>query len=138
MGFDLVGVKPTSEAGRVFMNNGTAWSQLVRFMETTTPDIASRCPSWFDNDGQGLDRASAVDLADRLQTEVASDAAAKYAQEKIEVDTLETCGTCHGYHVYHYCLDCDNASWARPTSFFVENLMQFIEFSRASGGFKIH
>jgi hypothetical protein len=53
---------------------------LADYTCTVAPDITAKCKAWERNDGDGLEAADAVALADRLQTEIDTGRAVRYAQ----------------------------------------------------------
>jgi hypothetical protein len=54
MGTDVIGRKPTSEAGAYFGLNVWSWRPLAEYCLKMAPDIAGRCTHWQSNDGDGL------------------------------------------------------------------------------------
>ena len=121
MGVDVIG-----RNGGYFGPNWAWWHPLANYCKELAPDIASRCKSWNTNDGDGLNGADSVALADILQNEIDSGRCAKYAafiRHSVGVPYLE------------------NNTWRmgkgseRPFS--VTNVQEFVTFLRASGGFAI-
>ena len=122
MGVDVIGLD-----GGYFGNNWAWWNPLVAYCKEIAPDIVSRCKRWHSKDGDGLNGADSVALADALQNEIDSGRCAKYAaiipRHSVAVPYLE------------------NNTWRagkgseRPFS--VTNVQEFVTFLRASGGFVI-
>jgi hypothetical protein len=83
MGMDIYGRKPTSKRGKYFGNNIGSWHALARYCNTVAPDICAACRHWHTNDGDGLDAAGAVALADAL---VSSPSCAKAAASEFGED----------------------------------------------------
>jgi hypothetical protein len=122
MGVDVYG-----RSGGCFDTNWPWWGQLADYCREIAPDITSRCKSWGTNDGDGLNGADSVALADILQNEIDSGRCAKYGafipRHTVGVPYLE------------------NNTWKaglgseRPFS--VTNVQKFVTFLRGCGGFEI-
>ena len=163
MGMDVFGNKPTSEAGQYFRNNVWWWRHLWGFCCTVAPDLTEGV-SGHMNDGDGLDGPKAHELAERLQGAVDSGVAADYEDEiKATIDAMprEDCKFCEATGIRKdfadkeltieqakklgrtqgWCNACDGHGTALPFAasyrFSVENVVEFIGFLRACGGFKI-
>jgi hypothetical protein len=160
MGMDVYGHKPTTEEGEYFRNNCWSWGPLAAYIETFVPDIAAKCRYWHYNEGDGLDAADAIELAERLQAEIDSGRYEQFArtftssQEAAPDVVCELCeGTgkrksfgaddpVTGVPVGRFkCNACDGQGHVRPwsthCSFDVENVRAFIAFLRGCGGFAI-
>jgi hypothetical protein len=72
MGMDVFGKEPTSKAGEYFRNNVWWWRPLADYAREIATVITGRCEHWQTNDGDGLNAADAVALADALQAEIDS------------------------------------------------------------------
>jgi hypothetical protein len=79
MGMDVYGKKPTSERGEYFRANVYGWGALTCYFLALAPDICAPCKGWHYNDGDGLDSAGAVALADALWAEIDAGRMASYA-----------------------------------------------------------
>jgi hypothetical protein len=94
MGMDVYGKKPSSEAGKYFRNNIWWWDPLARYiLEHVPPEITGRCKHWYSNDGDGLDAADALKLAQCLREQIANGACEEYADgvghDSFAVDNVE-------------------------------------------------
>jgi hypothetical protein len=136
MGMDVYGKNPTTEGGEYFRNNVHAWVSLAEYIYEAAPDIAIKCRHWHYNDGDGLDAADAIKLADRLRDEIDSGRCEDYARRT-----------------------CDDRPWDRELcnvldqagvpalpgmdyvltgrDFHVSNVRNFVAFLRGCGGFEI-
>jgi len=74
MGMDVIGMNPIAPEGEYFRATIWAWDPIAAFVETVAPEEAKPCTHWHYNDGDGLDAAQSVRLADRLQEAVATGA----------------------------------------------------------------
>ncbi len=131
MGMDIHGRNPTGERGAYFRNSIWTWHPLADYCNMIAPDICAPCKWWHANEGDGLDAAGAVALADALQTEIDAGRTAAYE-------------ACQPYDKPQPDVEC----WAallrafgavgppspRP---FVQNVADFVAFLRQSGGFVI-
>ena len=70
MAIAISGIKPTGERGKYFRNNIWWWHPLARYCQEVAPEITSACRNWHTNDGDGLDAAGALALAEALQKEI--------------------------------------------------------------------
>ena len=99
MGMDIDGIKPTGERGVYFRNNAWWWHPLANYCNMIAPDICAPCEGWHYNDGDGLNAAGAVALAEALQKEIDAGRteafARRYASEQ-EMMPDEPCKTCAG------------------------------------------
>ena len=80
MGMDVYGKNPSSEIGKYFRNNVWWWRPLAEYAIKTAPEICAPCKYWGSNDGDGLDAAGAVALADALQAEVNANRTEAYSR----------------------------------------------------------
>jgi len=99
MGMDVYGIKPTGQRGEYFRNNAWWWGPLATYCNMIAPDICAPCKGWNYNDGDGLDAAGAVALAEGLQKEIDSGRteafARRYASDQ-EMMPDEPCKICGG------------------------------------------
>ena len=70
MGMDLFGTAPETEAGRLFAANAHWWPPLAEMVHQADEATARRCPTWWMNDGEGLDRADSKTLGRALRQAV--------------------------------------------------------------------
>ena len=158
MGMDIFGRKPTSERGEYFRNTVWWWHPLADYCQEVAPEITSACRHWHTNDGDGLDAAGALALAEALQKEIdanRTDAyARRYASEQ-EMMPNEPCDICAGTGVLTpgphrgagdlkeggiKCYRCQGAGYVRagkPLPVLDQNVATFAAFLRESGGFAI-
>ena len=99
MGMDVYGIKPTGQRGEYFRNNGWWWGPLADYCNFIAPDICAPCKGWHYNDGDGLDAAGAVALAEALQKEIDAGRTEAFARRyEFEQERMpdEPCGSCVG------------------------------------------
>jgi hypothetical protein len=99
MGYDIHGAEPTAPEGFHFRRSNLAWPPLAALCRELVSDIARRCTHWTTNDGDGLDRTAAAELAARLQQLIADGTVADYiSQLRAMLARLpdQTCETCEG------------------------------------------
>ena len=92
MGMDVCGMKPTSKVGRYFGRPAWTWHPLADCVLALAPLEASGCRDWHCNDGDGLEAAQSVKLADKLDALIESGAVAGYIEkfgEQVEVGRLQ-------------------------------------------------
>lgn len=155
MGMDVYGKNPTSKAGEYFRNNVWSWRPLADYICSVAPEIAQHCKHWQTNDGDGLDADQAVALADKLESLLKSSEVDEYAktyQENNDTTPDEICRICEGTGKRrkapeigagdNHCNGCKATGKYRPSStwyrFSAENVREFAQFSRHSGGFEIN
>ena len=163
MGMDVYGKAPISKTGEYFRNNAWHWRPLAFYACELAPKITSACRHWQSNDGDGLDTAGAIALADRLQAEIDSGRCAIYAANymaRLDGTPDEDCPHCRGTGQRTEklinglvggpwnsgepwsCNACDGKGHRRPYStyypFSVENVQAFVNFLRDCGGFEIN
>jgi hypothetical protein len=158
MGMDVFGKKHTTPEGEYFRNNVWWWRPLADYCREVAPEICSHCKYWDSNDGDGLNAARSIALANALQAEVDAGRAAahekRYASEQ-EMTPNEPCDLCEGTGTRKpipergagdiatgiKCNACGGTGHVRPWStqypFSVENVVEFIAFLKGCGGFKI-
>jgi len=113
MGMDVYGKAPTAKVGEYFRNNIWWWRPVAVYVEEMHPDLASRCEHWHTNEGDGLAADQAAALGDCLLADIAGGKAAAWAAIHAADPT------------------------AQDYPFSVENLREFAEFCKNSGGFAI-
>lgn len=159
MGMDVYGKAPTAEEGKYFRNDHGWWGPLFAYCVEVAPEIESVCPYWYSNDGDGLDAAAAVALADKLQAEVSANRTQEFAlwfESNVVTTPNEPCGLCEATgtrmpvlysgagnpaHGGIKCNACGGEGYVRPwithCRFHVGNVERFIAFLRSCGGFEI-
>lgn len=152
MGFDVYGLKATTETGAYFRNNVWHWRPLAHYVKQVAPRITNKCKNWHTNDGDGLSATDASRLAKALQKQVDSGETAKYALGYAEFQAAvpdEPCTYCEstGYRStdignLNRCNACNGKGSRRPFDtqypFSVENVEAFILFLKDCGGFTIN
>jgi len=138
----VFGSKPTSVCGAYFRNNEWWWGIMAEYFIMVAPEKCAPCGEWFIADGDGLDAAAAVALAEALQKEVDSGRTETFAQEREATMPMRD-EECHA---------CGGTGWRPPGAprvvdyvrprtrlypFSTENVVNFIAFLRDSGGFAI-
>lgn len=99
MGMDVYGKAPTTEEGKYFRRNAWGWRPLATLACTLCPKETAACSYWQSNDGDGLDAAGAIGLADALQDKIAQGAVKAYIEiRNAELERLpnEPCIHCNG------------------------------------------
>ena len=85
--------------GRYFQTSWWSWRALADFICETFPEIASHCTYWHSNDGDGLNAATSVRLADGLDRMIADGSMAdliEMRRARIRNLPLRECFICHG------------------------------------------
>lgn len=150
MGFDVYGKSPISEKGEYFRNNVWFWGPLATFVLEYCDVPEDEAEYWGSNDGQIVSAATAYKIAERLDSLLRSGMVKKYEQERekwLESLPNKKCDLCHGtgYRNDEYmkgtCNGCLGKGTVRPWEtnypFYEENVEEFMEFCRESGGFEI-
>ena len=99
MGIDVFGNNPTAECGEHYRRNWWGWRPLADLVCTLEPELTSACMSWQDNDGDGLDTATSIELAKALKASIASGRARRLikAREKtVSAMPNNPCQSCEG------------------------------------------
>lgn len=159
MGMDVYGRKHTSPEGEYFRNNVWWWRPLADYVLKVAPEaLTGKCKHWHTNDGAGLNAADSAKLADLLQDEV--DAGRTKTYERVytseqERTPNEPCDLCEATGTRKpvpqrgagdlatgiKCNACSGTGMVRPYStqypFREENVVEFVKFLRAGGGFRI-
>jgi DnaJ-class molecular chaperone len=150
MGFDVYGKAARSEKGEYFRNNVWWWRPLAEYVLGSVEMSQEEQEEWHSNSGQKVSAKTASRIADRLCALIASGETAQY-QERYEAELaalpLETCELCRGTgrrndeFAKGECNGCDGKgqrqAWATHYPFSVENVKDFADFCRDSGGFEI-
>jgi hypothetical protein len=152
MGFDLFGLEPKAENGVYFRNNVWAWRPLWGYVCQTCGDILSATDmengKW--NNGYRLIKKRSVKVSNRLFELIESGAVNKIAVEDLKKRSeipLETCRLCNGTGIREdnnsagECHACNgNGKRQHPLAWYhfeEDNVRDFAEFCRDSGGFYI-
>ena len=122
MGFDIVGIKAKSEKGKYFRNNVWYWRPLWQYICDECDDILTikEAEGGCFNDGVKITKSKAERIAKRLQKKL----------EDGSID-LHKAG-------YDGMVEEVGDKWAKSYPFEVDNVIDFIEFCKESGGFKIY
>jgi hypothetical protein len=148
MGFDLFGVTPTSVQGQRFRNNVWYWRPLADY-------VVQQCcidpNGWFHNGGHSVSEEQARAIAAMLDRLLSSGQVKAYEAdytERLAKLPDEQCDICVGTGVRSDEIVCGTCNacrgkgsvpaWARNYPFSEENVREFAEFCRYSGGFTIN
>lgn len=99
MGMDVYGKQPTSKTGEYFRRNAWGWRPLATLCTTLCPKETAACKYWQSNDGDGLDNAGAIALAEALQDKIAQGAVKAYVEiRNAELSGMAnaSCNLCNG------------------------------------------
>jgi hypothetical protein len=107
---------------------------LADYCIEIAPDICAPCKGWHSNEGDGLNATDATALADALQREIDSGRTPAYVPKASKdldrhMDALSAV-----YGGMHFTTGSGDKPGARFTA---ENVINFVAFLRASGGFHI-
>ena len=118
MGFDLFGRTPTADNGRYFRSNVWWWRPMHALIYLTCIDLLSdkEMRELGFNDGFSYSAQQALAIANRLGEVVADDE--QLAERKKTVMAVV------GHEAYQEC-------WSK------ENILEFVEFLKHSGGFEV-
>lgn len=98
MGMDVYGKAPKSEKGEYFRNNVWYWRPLWDYCNVVAEDLVAGVKGHY-NDGDGLDDAGALALAERLHEELATGRTFVYEamyRSLIASQPRERCTYCEG------------------------------------------
>lgn len=150
MGFDLYGIAATSERGEFFRNSVWWWRPLAEYVLARVEVPAREGRDWGTNSGQEVSAKTAVRIADALDQLLASGETARYAQEhaaacaalpKVQCELCAGTGKWRDQLMSGRCYACDGtgrtAAWDSHYPFSEENVRDFAQFCRESGGFRI-
>lgn len=159
MGMDVYGLAPKSEKGEYFRNNVWWWRPLWDYCEAVYPKCQE--VSGHTNDGDGFNEYEAEILSNVLLVHINRGNTKEYElTRQAFLDALpdEPCDMCNGVGIvqvkegwYDYvegeitfrdpCNGCDGKGVKRPFEthypFSVDNVKEFAEFLKESGGFQI-
>jgi hypothetical protein len=133
MGMDVYGSNPTAPEGEYFRASISHWPLLVKVITTLCPHETSACKHWKTNDGDGLNAAQALTLADALDRKLLSGEVASALCNPTIISNVES-------------LAASVEALFRSQGFEIvgdepiidENFVaEFAAFVRASGGFSI-
>jgi hypothetical protein len=154
---DVYGKTPSQEEGKYFRNNVWWWRPLWDYCLENVP-VAQKVTYGHSNDGDGLDAEDSVIMADALDELIKSGHTAQWKKERdaeIEALPLVECEQCHGKGYRSDpivktmpelgepggCNGCSGHGkklpWDAHYPFEVENVQEFANFCRHSGGFEI-
>ena len=121
MGFDLIGKKAKSEKGEYFRNNVWYWRPLWTYVCNECDDILTikEAEGGCFNDGIKISKTKAEKIAKRLEE--------KLKDGSIDLHKAGYDGT----------VESISDEWAKNYPFEVDNVIQFIDFCKESGGFQI-
>jgi len=130
MGMDVIGRNSTATQGEYFRASIWQWPLLVKVITTLCPQETSVCKHWEFNDGDGLNNAQALALAEALERKLGSGEVAAALCDPAIVSITEP----------------PIAAWFRSQGFDMLHedpvidehyVAKFAAFVRASGGFAI-
>jgi hypothetical protein len=132
MGFDIIGIRPTNDVGRGFYRNIQAWTPLWSFICQNCDDIltAQQIEEGFANDGIKIGARQTKLIVERLENIVN----AKYSMEVNKAETTSKEATRLTLLEVQKTLGVDSSPSSQDLS---SALIQFLEFARHSGGFRI-
>ena len=152
MGVDVYGVKNEKA---YFQRNWWGWRPLANFCLNVGEGLIQEdeATDWHNNNERGLDEKRALELADRLQTILDSGRAAedieKYKQWQAALP-MEPCKYCNTTGTRHdladhpggvECNACHGKGEEKSfqTAYWIEenDIVEFVQFLRVSGGFRI-
>jgi hypothetical protein len=132
MGFDVIGMKPTNDVGRAFCRNIQAWTPLWSFICQNCDDILTgqQMEEGFANDGVKISARQIKLIVERLQNIVNL----KCSMEADKTETMFEKAAHSTLPEVREVLGADSTPTSQNSS---GDLMQFLEFARHSGGFRI-
>ena len=150
MGYDLYGVRATSEKGEHFRNSVWWWHPLAEYVLDNVDIPEEERHGWHSNSGQKVSARTATKIAKVLHAKLASGEVKQYAEEyakALEALPRVPCRLCQGSGkrdddlVHGQCNACNGAGrvkdWATHYPFEEENMKEFAAFCADSGGFTI-
>ena len=132
MGMDVYGRNPSAPEGEYFRASIDEWPVLAKIVTTLCPQETSPCKYWHTNDGDGLNDAQALALANALDRKVRSGEVAAALRDPAIANQLEP-ATVRAIAAFF-------GAQAVPVSdedVDESYVAQFVAFVRASGGFNI-
>jgi len=157
MGMDVYGKQPTNETGEYFRRSVWGWHPLWDLLTALVPGLGEKVSKGHYNDGDGLDAEGATALADTLQELLDSGAVTEYIEKRnhtlADLPDVE-CEWCHGTGTRTdevgqkmgmvergWCNGCDGKGTVqddrRMYQVALQDVQEFADFVRASGGFEI-
>lgn len=133
MGFDIIGIKPTNDVGRGFYRNIQAWTPLWRFICQNCDDIltAQQMEEGFANDGIKIGARQTKLIVERLENIINS----KYSIEANKAKTTFKEAARLNLREVQKVLGVDSSPSSQDLR---SDLIEFLEFARSSGGFRIY
>jgi hypothetical protein len=133
MGMDVYGRNPSAPEGEYFRASIWEWPVLVKIITTLCPRETSGCQHWHTNDGDGLNSAQALALADAIGRKLRSG--------EVTATLREIATPCHAGSPIVAAIE----EWFGAAQLLAlcdegvdENYVaKFASFLRASGGFEI-
>jgi hypothetical protein len=152
---DVYGKAATTEAGEYFRRNVWGWRPLWGYVEMMHPDIARQVEHGHTNDGDGLDDAGSLELAQRLRHDLVDGTVDTHVRKRDEwlasLPRVE-CSICSGtgqrpdglYGVEWDKPGCNGCggegtrpSWETYYDLEARDIAEFAEFLEGCGGFSI-
>jgi hypothetical protein len=132
MGFDIIGMKPANDVGRGFYRNIQAWTPLWSVICQNCDDIlrAQQVEEGFANDGVKIGVRQAKLIVERLENII-------NAENPVEADKAKTTSseaTRLNLPEVQKVLGVDSLPSSQDLR---SDLVEFLEFARHSGGFRI-
>jgi len=132
MGFDIIGIKPTNDVGRGFYRSIQAWTPLWSFICQNCDDIltAQQMEEGFANDGIKIGARQTKLIVERLENilnpkySIEANKAKTTSKEAARLNLLEV----------QRVLGVDSSPSSQDLR---SDLVEFLEFARHSGGFRI-
>ena len=151
MGMDVYGVKPYTKAGEYFRANVWSWHPLWNYVcDVCGIDDDTRRLGHYNN-GHRIDKDAAKSMGLVLLSLLKSGLVQKYvdhSEKELAALPNEQCKHCKGTghrndeYVQGTCNVCHGTGTVRPFdtnySFCVEDVEEFAEFAKQSGGFEIY
>jgi hypothetical protein len=132
MGFDIIGIKPVNDARRGFYRNIQAWTPLWRFICQNCDDIltAQQMEEGFANDGIRISARQTKLIVERLENIINS----KYSIGANKAKTTLKEAASSSLQEVQKVLGVNSSPSSQDLR---SDLIEFLEFARHSGGFRI-
>ena len=132
MGMDVYGRNPSAPVGEYFRASIEEWPVLAKIVTTLCPQETSSCKDWHTNDGDGLNGAQALALANAIEQKLRTGEVAATLRDlaianQTEPAIVGAIGALFGAQVVPVCDEDVDENY----------VAQFVAFVRASGGFNI-